>query len=159
MACFTEQPSVRRQSESEAMKEFVIKSNQVRRDSFDFVDDGKIIGEVWLLHHSEICELGYVTPPAFRGQGVATLLVKAMCDHAFGKTDAQIIEAFPAATNKASIRVLEKNGFQPAAEHKEGIEGLTHYSLSKADWLKTQPVGSSPAGYSDPPATSISPEK
>lgn len=58
------------------------------------------------------CKMGYVVgEKTLWGRGYATEAVRAVVDHAFGPLGLRRIEAGAYATNPASIRVLEKNGF------------------------------------------------
>ncbi|SCW41159.1 ribosomal-protein-alanine N-acetyltransferase [Ruminococcaceae bacterium YRB3002] len=55
--------------------------------------------------------IGYRLLPRFWGQGIATRTVAAMVEYLYGETDIEIITASTMVENKASARVLEKNGF------------------------------------------------
>ena len=55
--------------------------------------------------------LGYRLAEQFWGRGIATQTVKLMVDYLYTKTDTEIITASTMIENKASARVLEKNGF------------------------------------------------
>ena len=55
--------------------------------------------------------LGYRLAEQFWGRGIATQTVKLMVDYLYTKTDIEIITASTMIENKASARVLEKNGF------------------------------------------------
>ncbi len=55
--------------------------------------------------------IGYRLSPEFWGRDIATRAVKLVTDYLFSKTDIEIITASTMIENKASARVLEKNGF------------------------------------------------
>lgn len=55
--------------------------------------------------------IGYRLAPQFWGKSIATNTVALMVDHLYSKTDIEIITASTMTENKASARVLEKNGF------------------------------------------------
>ena len=65
--------------------------------------------------------LGYGLREKFRGLGLCTKAVKIVCDYAFDKYTLKRIEANPRIDNKASIKVLEKTGFQ--------LEGILRNNL------------------------------
>ena len=56
-------------------------------------------------------EIGYSVLPEFQGQGLATEAVAGIVQWAKQQRDIEHIEAETNSGNKASIRVLEKNGF------------------------------------------------
>ena len=56
--------------------------------------------------------LGYGLRKKFRGFGLCTKAVKIVCDYAFEKYNLKRIGANPRVDNLASIRVLEKAGFE-----------------------------------------------
>ncbi|MCB0527452.1 MAG: GNAT family N-acetyltransferase [Saprospiraceae bacterium] len=61
--------------------------------------------------HSD--EIGYWIAGPFRGQGIMTEVVRQFCAHLFDTRPALLrIEAWVFAHNQASVRVLEKAGFE-----------------------------------------------
>ena len=56
-------------------------------------------------------QLGYIMMPNYCGRGIATKAVGAMVSEAFGELGLHRLSAWVYKPNKASIRVLEKNGF------------------------------------------------
>ena len=58
--------------------------------------------------------IGYGLARQYHGRGLATTIVKSVCKIAFNIFDANMLVARALESNKASIRVLEKNGFQMA---------------------------------------------
>ena len=55
--------------------------------------------------------VGYRLAEHSWGRGIATATVALMVDYLFGRTDIEIITASTMIENRASARVLEKNGF------------------------------------------------
>ena len=81
---------------------------------------------VYLKDESELCGLaefygykaliqktciGYRLSDKYWGHGIATQAVSLMVDYLYSQTDIEIITASTMIENKASARVLEKNGF------------------------------------------------
>ena len=77
--------------------------------------DGQLAGSISLSRGTDVCcksaELGYWFGRAFWGHGVATEAVRQICGMGFHAWDIVRIWAEPFARNRASCRVLEKNGF------------------------------------------------
>ncbi len=59
--------------------------------------------------------VGYRLAEKYWGQGIATETVKPMVDYLYAQTDIEIITASTMVENRASARVLEKNGFLMSA--------------------------------------------
>ena len=55
--------------------------------------------------------IGYRFLERFWGQGIATEALRLMIDYLYGETDIEIITASTMVENRASAKVLEKNGF------------------------------------------------
>lgn len=72
--------------------------------------------------HLHMVSIGARLREKFWQSGIATEVAKLMADYLFGETDIEIITASTMAENKASARVLEKNGF------------MTTNSLRREDW-------------------------
>lgn len=56
--------------------------------------------------------IGYRLSQECWGKGIATQAVNLMIDYLYGETDIEIITASTMIENKASARVLQKNGFE-----------------------------------------------
>ena len=72
--------------------------------------------------------LGYRLLESFWGRGIASGTVELMIDYLYSKTDTEIITASTMVENKASERVLSKNGFimtAAAVEEDWGYEDPT----------------------------------
>ena len=70
--------------------------------------------------HDNAVEIGYGVLPGYEGKGYTTEAVQAMAQWAFGNSDVIFVEAETEPDNKASQRVLEKCGFIPDGDGKEG---------------------------------------
>lgn len=78
-------------------------------------------------------ELGYGVLPEYEGQGYATEAVQAMTQWAFGHSGVVFVEAETEPENRASQRVLEKCGFSPDGNGKEGPRFVLESPLT--NWL------------------------
>ncbi len=99
------------------------KIEQDRRDAADGVcfrlglfrrDDGGLLGTCTLFHIDEQCrraEIGYMLAASAWGKGYATEAISALLAHGFGQMRLNRIEADIDPLNRASARVLERQGF------------------------------------------------
>lgn len=98
---------------------------------FLIVADGSILGGTTLHHFDEgrmRIEVGYWLLPHARGRGVATRAVRCLADHVFARGVVRL-EAVVRTPNDASIRVLERLGFE-----REGLlRQLLRYGNARAD--------------------------
>ena len=78
-------------------------------------------------------EIGYGVLPQYEGKGYTTEAVRAMTQWAFGNPDVIFIEAETEPENKGSRRVLEKCGFIPDGEGKEGPRFVLESPLT--NWM------------------------
>ena len=78
-------------------------------------DDGRIAGVISLgdvLRESlQLANVGYFVSQEFNGRGLATRAVADVVRFAFGEAGLHRLEAATVPDNRASQRVLEKNGF------------------------------------------------
>lgn len=72
--------------------------------------DQQLIGDVYLKKEADTFWIGYTVSPAFKRQGYATEIVRALIDWIRQQGDCSI-RAGAAPENVASIRLLEKLGF------------------------------------------------
>lgn len=82
--------------------------------------NGKFAGSVAIYKGDWEWELGYFILPQFRGCGVASKVVKEMCQIGFNKLGFSEILARTTEDNVGSIKVLEKNGFVKKGNKKVG---------------------------------------
>jgi [ribosomal protein S5]-alanine N-acetyltransferase len=77
--------------------------------------DGVAVGGIGLILNSDVyvmsAEIGYWLGETYWGQGITTEAVRQMIDYTFYYYDIVRLYAEVFETNKASMRVLEKNGF------------------------------------------------
>jgi RimJ/RimL family protein N-acetyltransferase len=66
-----------------------------------------------------VVELGYYVDPGAQGNGHATAAVGLVVEYAFGQRRLAKLHADALATNRASRRVLEKNGFAEEGRFRE----------------------------------------
>jgi RimJ/RimL family protein N-acetyltransferase len=64
-------------------------------------------------------EIGYSLLPHYRGAGLATEMVAGLVEWARSHSTVASIEAETTPDNLPSIRVLERNGFEPVGEGME----------------------------------------
>ncbi|NJP06765.1 MAG: GNAT family N-acetyltransferase [Chloroflexaceae bacterium] len=81
-------------------------------------------------------ELGYTVQPAYRGQGYATEAGRALIAWAFAQPGLQRIRAEALPDNAASIRVLEKLGFQLVQRYS--LAHLRCFELQRASFIAQQ---------------------
>ena len=92
-------------------------------------EDGVFTGYVTARHvefdpASHEYEVGYTFSQAFWGQGIASVVLPALCGYLFDLTDVEQVVAFTHPDNAASQRVLLKYGFQQTGTRMVyGIEG------------------------------------
>ncbi|TCP55483.1 ribosomal-protein-alanine N-acetyltransferase [Tumebacillus sp. BK434] len=100
-------------------RELARQENRSLRWAIARKEDDRLIGSIG-FHHWEPqtfrAEIGYEINREYWGTGVATEAVRAALHCGFGEMGLNRIEALASPENPASIRVLEKAGFQ-----KEGV--------------------------------------
>jgi ribosomal-protein-alanine N-acetyltransferase len=70
-----------------------------------------IIGHYRLQPENHRCEIGYMILPQYNGQGIVTESIQLILEYGFDDLQMHSIEAVIDPENKASERVLQKNGF------------------------------------------------
>ena len=77
--------------------------------------DGVAVGGIGLILNSDVyvmsAEIGYWLGEAYWGKGIGTEAVRLMVEYTFYYFDIVRLYAEVFETNKASMRILEKNGF------------------------------------------------
>ena len=100
---------------------------------------GQLVGDVGLnpLDEQGVIEIGYTLAPRFQGNGYATEAVGALIAYAFDVLGADVVRAYAAAENAASIRLAERVGlrFVERFEHRDGdeVHHGVRYELRRAD--------------------------
>lgn len=84
--------------------------------------EGKIVGEVWiyLIENERMAKLAYRVAPFCQGKGIATEAVRSVVDFCFKNTELKRIWTDVDVRNIASIKVLEKSGFQREGLIRQG---------------------------------------
>jgi RimJ/RimL family protein N-acetyltransferase len=104
--------------------------------------DGTAVGGLGLILNSDVyiysAEIGYWLGEPFWNQGIATEAIRQMIEYCYYYFDIVRIYAEVFETNKASMRVLEKNGFY--------LEGVRRKAVFKNSvlmddfiWVKLRP--------------------
>jgi RimJ/RimL family protein N-acetyltransferase len=91
-----------------------IYANNVYQWVISLHENPKLIGTICLWNFNKsrtVAEVGYDLFVQYQGQGIMTEALKAVTDFSFSTTSFNIIEAFTHKDNKASIKLLIKNGF------------------------------------------------
>lgn len=85
-------------------------------------ENGKEIGDICFKGEPKdhAVEIGYGMEPEYEGKGFMTEAARAMTEWAFSKEEVYFVEAEACEDNRASIRILEKLGFQPDGKGLEG---------------------------------------
>ena len=87
------------------------------------------------MEHKAI--ISYGSHPKFRGKGITTKAVKLITNYAFKKYNLKRIEARCRTFNKASVRVLEKSGYNLEGIHKKDLKKNGKY-LDNMYWAKVK---------------------
>ncbi len=132
-------PEIRRmlpqkaKSGEEALADFV-KTRQPDATSYGrtIYADGRYVGDVWVYaidpSDTPNAMLSYcIFEPALWGRGAATEGVRLFLAEVEAKYGLQTVGAFTYAENDASIRVLEKNGFELEEEFTEDGVASRYY--------------------------------
>lgn len=93
--------------------------------NFAIEADGVFAGGIGLVQGSDVyarsAELGYWIGAAHWGRGIASEAVRQLVEHGFRHFDIVRIHADIFASNPASMRVLEKNGFQMEGVRRKAV--------------------------------------
>ena len=113
------------------------------------VADGEIVGLISVTvpkgNHGIDGTLGFMMMPEVCGKGIATKAVELMAEEAFRLLSIERLSAVVYEPNKASIRVLEKNGFTlegrkaNAVRRKGNVYNTLLYGLLFKNWLNNNP--------------------
>ena len=99
--------------------------NQNRESHFAIASAEEAIGGVGLILQAGVsaksAEIGYWLGEPFWGQGIATVALRAMAEFGFAHFDIVRIYAEVFEWNPASMRVLEKAGFQREGRMRKSV--------------------------------------
>ena len=120
-----------------------IKRDNMMKWGIALLSSDKLIGSVTLFHidftHRR-AEIGYAQGRAYWGQGYMQEALKAVLNHAFEILNLHRIEADVDPRNAASVRTLERLGFQREGYLRERwqvngeIQDAFYYGLLRPDW-------------------------
>ena len=88
----------------------------------------------------DVLDIGYALAEPYHGQGYATEAVAALVDYGFRRLGAQRICGEVFVGNRASARVLEKNGFRLEGTHRQSVKkrgqwiDAQAYAITRTDW-------------------------
>jgi RimJ/RimL family protein N-acetyltransferase len=112
--------------------------------------DDTLIGTVTLFHpdftHRRV-EIGYALGRAYWGKGYMQETLNAVLNFAFDELDLHRIEADVDPRNTASIRTLERLGFQREGYLRERwqvngeVQDAVFFGLLRSDWNTNSPLG------------------
>lgn len=97
--------------------------------------DNTFLGDLCFKGHARenAVEIGYGILPEYEGMGYTTEAVMAMTQWAFGNAGVVFVEAETEPDNKASQRILDKCGFVPDGEGREGPRFVLESPLT--NWM------------------------
>lgn len=102
------------QADAQRWIEFVV--GALPETSFAITIEGEAVGAIGLVLHEDIercsAEVGYWLGQQYWGRGVLTVALKAFSRYAFSEFELTRLYAVPFLRNSASIKVLEKAGYQ-----------------------------------------------
>jgi RimJ/RimL family protein N-acetyltransferase len=113
-------------------------------------DDARVMGTVSLFHFDEQndrAEIGYALGRAFWCRGFMHEALTALVGHAFGAMDLRRLEADTDPRNAASIRALERLGFEREGLLRERwvvagtVSDSLLFGLLRRDWAARQDAG------------------
>jgi len=120
-----------------------VKRDEMMKWGIALRSSDKLIGSVTLFHidlpHRR-AEIGYAQGRAYWGQGYMQEALKAVLNHAFEILNLHRIEADVDPRNAASVRTLERLGFQREGYLRERwqvngeIQDAFYYGLLRPDW-------------------------
>lgn len=119
----------------------MIAGNVAGSDDYVIERDGRVIGKAGIYRMPDV---GYILHPDHQGQGFASEALTAVIAHVFATRPVETLTADVDPENAASIRLLERLGFQQtgSAERTWNIGGdwkdSLYYALTRADWAARQ---------------------
>lgn len=112
-------------SEQDAESFINLTKNESPQQSFGIVYNGQLCGVIGLIIQRDVYrlsgEVGYWIGEPFWGKGIATAAVQQITDYGFDKLNLTRVFAGVFEFNTASMRVLEKNGFENEAVFKQAV--------------------------------------
>src|SRR5215469_4448282 len=108
------------------------------------LDNGELAGEalLWATDaHNRMAHLGLSLRPAFRGRGLGTDVVRALCGYGFAIRGLHRLQVDTLASNTAMIRAAERSGFACEGELRQAAWVNGEFAdevvlgLLAADWV------------------------
>jgi len=103
-------------------------------------ENNAVIGTICLFNidaEKDIAEIGYELNPAFHGKGIMQEAIVAVIDFAFNSLKLKTITAASHVANDRSIKLLERNNFQPDKAYEymsqEDLGNLICYFLKHSN--------------------------
>ncbi len=93
--------------------------------------DATLLGTIclWNLDHENgVAEIGYELNPAFQGKGIMSEAMVAVLDYGFSVMQAGTIKGWVHKDNGASLKLLEKYGFNRDMVEEEKHRGDAHFN-------------------------------
>mgnify|MGYP000621718060 CR=1 FL=1 len=107
--------------------------------------NGELAGEIGINLKEDVfrlnAEIGYFISKRFWGNGIATKAVKKMTEYAFDSFDIVRIVAGVFDFNKASMKVLEKNGYYLESVRKNAVI-KNNRVIDDYIWVRLKPTTS-----------------
>ncbi|MEI6746086.1 MAG: GNAT family protein [Methylococcaceae bacterium] len=112
-------------STTDAEKFIESQTDLLPTQNFAVLNEQEIVGGIGIILQEDIykmnVELGYWIAEEFWGTGIATIAVELMTQYVFDSFTINRIVAEVFDYNKASMRVLEKNGYYLESVRRKGI--------------------------------------
>lgn len=112
-------------TEDDALKFISAQVEVTPTQNFAILNEQEIVGGIGLLLQEDVykmnVELGYWVAEPFWGSGIATIAVELMTQYIFETFAVNRIVAEVFDYNRASMRVLEKNGYYLETVRRKGI--------------------------------------
>lgn len=104
-------------------------------------DSDSLVGTIGLwnfLPEKSLAEVGYELLPQHQGKGLMQEALSAVIGYGFRELDLDVLIASTHRRNAPSLRLLQRNNFQPDLEHefetRENSPDFTGYYLKKDSW-------------------------
>lgn len=111
------------------------------------LESGKFIGECGItlqdIEGEPLPEIGYHVHKSRWGRGYATEAAKECLEYGFNNLGLDIIYTYAKSTNKASLKVAEKNGMKYIKTFKKEVMGTlvddeTLFGITKSEYLSSK---------------------
>ncbi|MDX1459973.1 MAG: GNAT family protein [Xanthomonadales bacterium] len=147
MRYWSQQPAASEQESLERVEADIEMLNAGRGLLWSMLLDGRAIGKCVLFHFDEQnrrAEVGYLLSREYWGQGLASEAMGEMIRHAFEALGLHRLEADTDPLNRASIRLLERLGFEREGTFRDRWrvygewQDSAMFGLLKPDWERAR---------------------